>query len=122
MENIKVATAAIMTLLNDPDDAKTNPWNNYGDYNPMGDYDDMWLEEGQDDWVVGEGARFGDDDLGFDPWAESWGDEDGDDGFGIPVEKPSDRKLRIRKNNNNSRKLDYAGLDVSDIVYVFCLE
>lgn len=59
-------------------------WDNYGGYNP--EYDDMWLEGGDDDWVHGEGARFGDDDYQWDPYSEGGWDED--DGFGIPMELP----------------------------------
>ena len=43
-------------------------WDNYGGYNP--EYDDMWLEGGDDDWVHGEGARFGDDEYHWDPYSE----------------------------------------------------
>jgi hypothetical protein len=38
-----------------------------------------------DDWVWGKGARFGEDDV-----SESFVEYDYDDGFGVPMESPSD--------------------------------
>lgn len=99
-ENIKVAQAALMKLLaNNADKA----WNNYDGYQQ--DFDDMWIEGSEDDWIYGEGGRFTADDYGgFDPLAVGGWDEDMDDGFGVPVEKPAD---------DQGRQLDeYEGLDV----------
>mmetsp|Transcript_15198 Transcript_15198/g.36486 ORF Transcript_15198/g.36486 Transcript_15198/m.36486 type:complete len:485 (+) Transcript_15198:106-1560(+) len=96
-ENIKVAQAALMKMF-----SNNNPWNNYEGY--QANYDDEWIEGGDDDWVWGEGSRFGADDYGYDP-NEMLGDYDyEDDGYGIPVESPPD---------GAGRKLgDDEGLDV----------
>ncbi|KAL9182722.1 hypothetical protein ACHAXT_004001 [Thalassiosira profunda] len=87
-ENIKVAQAALMKLLADSDTA----WD-YEGYEPG--YDDMWFEGDEDDWVYGEGSRFGADDYGFDPFGGmgDW-DEDEDDGYGVPMEMPEDGMRR----------------------------
>lgn len=53
-ENIKVAQAALMKLL--ASNTAGGAWNNYEGYNQ--DYDDAWIEGGDDDWIVGEGERF----------------------------------------------------------------
>eukprot|EP00584_Thalassiosira_punctigera_P019308 CAMPEP_0172552348 /NCGR_PEP_ID=MMETSP1067-20121228/44384_1 /TAXON_ID=265564 ORGANISM="Thalassiosira punctigera, Strain Tpunct2005C2" /NCGR_SAMPLE_ID=MMETSP1067 /ASSEMBLY_ACC=CAM_ASM_000444 /LENGTH=487 /DNA_ID=CAMNT_0013340311 /DNA_START=115 /DNA_END=1578 /DNA_ORIENTATION=+ len=98
-ENIKSAQAALMKLL-----AANDAWNNYEGYEP--DLDDMWIEAADDDWIYGEGARFGSDDMGFDPFAEEvdWGD-DMDDGYASPVEKPAE-------DSGAGRKLEDYSLDV----------
>jgi len=85
-ENTKVAQAALMKLL-----ASSDAWNNYEGYQPT-TYDDGWIDGAEDDWRYGEGTRFGDDNLGYDPYAE----DDMDDGYGTPVEKAAEgagRKL-----------------------------
>ena len=73
-----------MKLLSD----NTDPWNNYAGYTPT--YDDEWFEGmGEDDWIYGEGSRFGDDDFGNDPFTNEWAEEGWDmedDGFGTPTE------------------------------------
>jgi len=102
-ENIKVAQAALMKLLASNADGA---WNNYEGYTPGQDLDDMWIEGGEDDWVDGEGSRFdfgGDDYENFDPWADGNWDDGDDDGFGVPVEMPTD---------GEGRKLEDEGLDV----------
>lgn len=92
-ENIKVAQAALMKLLSNND-----AWNNYEAYQPS--YDDMWIEGGEDDWIDGEGARFWDDDMGYDPYAEGkdWEGDDvlADDGFANVVESPAGDRGRRR--------------------------
>jgi len=85
-ENIKVAQAALMKIL--ASNEAGGAWDNYDGYTP--DYDDLWLDGGDDDWIDGEGARFdwGDDDFTFNAWADEGWDE-GDDGFGVPMEAPA---------------------------------
>ena len=77
-----------MKLLSD----NTDPWNNYAGYTPT--YDDEWFEGmGEDDWIYGEGSRFGDDDFGNDPFTNEWAEEGwgmDDDGFGTPTEMKED--------------------------------
>lgn len=118
-ENIKVAQAAQMNYLqNDANSA----WNNYGDYDP--EYDDMWLEGREDDWIDGEGARFADDDMGYNPFGNAWEGEweEDDDAYAVDMEREGDRKLEVEieqsadvvpETRNNLRKLvENAGLDV----------
>ncbi|EJK47041.1 hypothetical protein THAOC_34265 [Thalassiosira oceanica] len=83
-ENIKVAQATLMKVL------KTEG-GSYEDYF-FPDYDDMWLEGMDDDWVWGEGSRFYEDDLAFDPFAEDYLNEEGvmeDDGYADVRESPT---------------------------------
>ncbi|KAL7530652.1 hypothetical protein ACHAXR_006461 [Thalassiosira sp. AJA248-18] len=101
-ENIKVALAALTNMMSNADGS--DAWNNFDGYSP--DLDDMWIESEDDDWLYGEGPRFGQDDMGFDPFLDSWGEEgwdDEDDGYAAPVEK---------KPNDRQRKLANEGLDV----------
>ena len=75
-ENCKVAQAAVVASLSNP----------YGDFG--GQYlDDNWLEGGDDDWVFGEGSRFGNDDYGKMPmdYTEEGGWDDRDDGYAVPM-------------------------------------
>lgn len=99
LENIKVAQAALMKLNTGGVDgtSKNDPWNNYADY--MNDFDDMWIESGEDDWIYGEGSRFGNDDLGFDPFSYAGGWDEDDDGFASPMEKPSNRRRKLGDND-----------------------
>lgn len=83
-ENIKVATEALMTFGL----ASRNEY-------PFS-YDDMWVDRPDDDWAIGRGPRFGDDDYGSASYGDSVGggsgmDDDfvGDDGYGIPMESGS---------------------------------
>ena len=55
-ENMKVATEAVMKLI---DVSNDKDWNDYEGYQPG--LDDGWIDGADDDWVYAKGARFGDD-------------------------------------------------------------
>jgi len=77
-ENIKLAQATLMKIL------KSSDGGSYEDYF-FPDYDDLWLEGTNDDWVWGEGSRFYEDDASFVPFVENYSGEEGfmeDDGYG----------------------------------------
>jgi len=70
----------------------------------MPDYDDMWLESIDDDWVWGEGSRFYDDDISYDPFDSTMnGDVFQDDEFAELKENPG--------GNDDERR---RGLDMVD--------
>mmetsp|Transcript_487 Transcript_487/g.790 ORF Transcript_487/g.790 Transcript_487/m.790 type:complete len:502 (-) Transcript_487:46-1551(-) len=55
-ENMKVATEAVMKLI---DVSNTKEWNDFEGYVPG--LDDGWIDGADDDWIYAKGARFGDD-------------------------------------------------------------
>mmetsp|Transcript_10894 Transcript_10894/g.19053 ORF Transcript_10894/g.19053 Transcript_10894/m.19053 type:complete len:489 (+) Transcript_10894:147-1613(+) len=107
-ENSKVAQAALMKLLQNND-----AWNNYEDYQQ--DLDDMWLEAGEDDWVYGEGARFWDDDMGYDP--RDWLDDLIEDDMFADVEESDGGNKRKKTRKLKNRKLDSEQYDL-DVVFI----
>lgn len=108
-ENVKVAQAALMKVL------KTADGGSYEDYY-LPDYDDMWLEGMDDDWVWGEGSRFYEDDLAFDPFAGSYLNEEGymeDDAYADVRENPAGNGDERRR-----KALDGAEDYELDVVFV----
>lgn len=108
-ENVKVAQAALMKVL------KTADGGSYEDYY-LPDYDDMWLEGMDDDWVWGEGSRFYEDDLAFDPFAGNYLNEEGymeDDAYADVRENPAGNGDERRR-----KALDGAEDYELDVVFV----
>ncbi len=100
-ENMKVATEAVMKLI---DVSNTKEWNDYEGYQPNL-LDDQWIEGADDDWIYGEGARFGDD-FYFQ-----------DDVFGFDFDPDQDYDAAGDAGANTGdetgmRKMESTGLDV----------
>ena len=110
-ENIKVTQAALMKIL------KTDG-GSYEDYY-LPDYDDLWLEGMDDDWVWGEGPRFYEDDLAFDPFSGSYLNEEGymeDDGYADVRENPAGNRGKGRRQQR--RKALVEGDYELDVVFI----
>ena len=103
-ENMKVATEAVMTLI---DVSKTKDWADFDGYMPG--LDDGWLEQDEDDWIYAQGARFGDDD---------YYNFQGDDAFGFDfdpnpvVSAGGEDGGAAGGDGTRRRKLEKTGLDV----------
>lgn len=90
-ENMKVAQAAMMKLFSS-DNQNFEP-----------NYDDEWLERHDDDWIDGEGSRFGMDDYRSSSSSSSSQsnfetvgyEEEDDDGYGVLVERPANGTVRF---------------------------
>lgn len=101
-ENMKVATEAVMKLI---DVSNTKAWNDYEGYQP--DLDDMWIEAADDDWIFEKGARFGDD-YGYfqdDLYGNYFDPEQDSDAAG-------DAGANTGGDGIGTRKLESTGLDV----------
>ncbi|KAL3823778.1 hypothetical protein ACHAXA_011565 [Cyclostephanos tholiformis] len=89
-ENIKVAQAALTASLS----------NGYGDFGERNYVDDNWIDGFDDDWVYGEGSRFGPDDYARPSSStlahtDVGGWDDRDDGYAIPMPLDDDDGVGI---------------------------
>ena len=104
-ENMKVATEAVMKLI---DVSSSKEWNDYEGYTPG--LDDGWIEGGDDDWVFAKGARFGDDYYAYED-DEFIGDYNPDQGYADAGDTTTGAATDA-DGETRRRKLKSTGLDV----------
>jgi hypothetical protein len=118
-ENVKSAEVTLMLSLS----------NGHGDfYGP--NYDDEWIEVGDDDWVFGEGSRFDTDhDYGnrqpiMDYTDEGGWDDRDDDGYAVPLPAEEEEDSRNISNKGGAivpdsgrKRLRRGSVAMDDMLY-----